>query len=185
MILNKIIVCFAVFLCLFSTTSTLKAKEVETKISHRHQNEPDFNLEKLSGSINESNKEFRDLFYSRIEFELGKKQIQERPHDEINNTIESCELSIDHSLGIDFPKEKRNAIIEAQRKMLEEKTALDRTLLETDKNRYVNDLSFHFEKFLGEVTFILTEEEFQALFKISKSEIGNAFEMLIQSSEEH
>ncbi|MFA5248174.1 MAG: hypothetical protein WC415_02940 [Patescibacteria group bacterium] len=187
MIYKKLTICFAVLttsLCLFATTLVTEAKEAKAGIANKYQNEPDFNLEKLSGPINNDNKNFRDSFYSRIEFESGKKQLKERPRDEINNTIEQCEVSIDHSLGIDFSKDKRKSIADAQRKMLAEKSILDRTIPEDDKNGYANSLSFHFEKFLGDVSLILTEEEFKALFKISKSEIGNAYKMLIQSSED-
>ncbi|MCG2695261.1 hypothetical protein L6261_04260 [Candidatus Parcubacteria bacterium] len=173
------------FLCFSISPKTQAGEEYNQTVSesvYRHQNEVDFNLEKLIGLINDNNRKFRRIFYSRLEYELGQNHISKSPYDEVNNTIEQCELSIDQFLGVDFPKSKRMAIANAQREMLTEKNILDTSNPRVDKEVYADRMSFYFERFLEETASILTDEEFEALFKISKGEIGTAFQSIIYKS---
>jgi hypothetical protein len=146
----------------------------------RHSDSPNFDQKILSGKANADNYKFRDMFYSKFDMQLFEKKRSEGG-DDIEGIVEEFENNLDYSLGIDFPEEKRAFLRAYQREMLQSKKTLDdRGEFSSNNSGYQEKIASYHEKYLYQVSKILGDEEFEALFQMKKSEIKGALKRAIE-----
>lgn len=138
----------------------------------------------LSGFVNEYNKEYRDEFYTCKDFEILSEQLANPNGNAVKDTVAQFENVIDYALGIDFPESKREEIRVVQKELLYKKSTLDDL---SDAGRiteqdYMAQSSWQNEESLRKVAKIFTDEEFEALYGLKKSEITGSFLKLISAS---
>ncbi|MFH1232457.1 MAG: hypothetical protein V1651_01160 [Patescibacteria group bacterium] len=138
----------------------------------------------LSGFVNEYNKEYRDEFYACKDFEILSEQLANPNVNAVKDTVVQFENVIDYTLGMDFPENKREEIRAVQRELLYKKSTLDDL---SDAGRiteqdYMAQSSWQNEESLRKVAKILTDEDFEALYGIKKSEITGSFLKLLSAS---
>jgi len=154
---------------------------VEIK-QYRHQGEQGFDPKMLCGQVDNENGLYRNDFYSKIDMNSLKKQLKSADPDSPVNTADQFQNVIDYALGIDFPEYKRKTIYDAQIEMLYRKDALDEKLKNGADNLYIGRVNDYFETYLTKVATVLTDEEFEKLFQISKDEIQGAFVLMVNNA---
>lgn len=86
-------------------------KEVLIK-KYKYQDDPDFNLEKLSGLQDSTNVDYRDKFYAMKE-DLVIQDLMVNPiEDKALSAVLEYEITYDSMFGIDFPEERRKPLRE-------------------------------------------------------------------------
>jgi hypothetical protein len=129
----------------------------------------------LLGRLDETNKEYRENIYRQKYSTLSENVIDKNTYYE--SIVAYNNINMDKLFGIDFPKEKRNIINDAQKTMIEKKKKLDALykLGELSIDEYMLRVSEAVEMSLSDVASVLSDEEFYLLFEIEKGEINGAF----------
>ena len=143
----------------------------------RHQDDKEFNLEKLKGPLKKGeNLNYREKFYTRKNYELLKKQKEQPSGDKVQDLVSQFENFIDFNLGIDFSKEKRLSILKNNKDLQKELNLLLELLEkgEIDEEYCMSTSNLETEKALEEISYVLTDEEFERLFQFSKQKIYEA-----------
>lgn len=138
----------------------------------------------LSGFVNEYNREYRAEFYACKDYETLSEQLGNLNGNSVKDTVVQFENVIDYALGIDFPESKREEIRAVQKELLYKKSTLDDL---SDAGRiaeqdYISQSAWQNEESLRKVAKVLTDEEFEALYGLKKSEIDGSFLKLISAS---
>ncbi|MFA5248191.1 MAG: hypothetical protein WC415_03025 [Patescibacteria group bacterium] len=168
---------------LFLITFSVFAQNSE-KGATKHQNNVNFDAKTLSGLVNNDNCKFRNMFYSELDRQIIEKRRNDNPGDEVENIIEEFENNIDYSLGIDFPENKRILLRNCQKEMLKSKKILD-DAGEPSINiiSYREKICDFHDKYLLQVSKILNDEEFEALFQIKKNKTKGVLKNIIEQTE--
>lgn len=151
---------------------------------YEYIDDPDFDIALFSGTINDDNKACRGEFYAKKNYELAQEQSKNPSEDGIKEVVEQFENFVDCALGIDFPEAKRKKIriFQTEMQMRDKDSAKLREDNVIDDIQYFKESTDHYEECLQKIADILTDEEFEALFQLKKSEIQGSFLTLLNAA---
>lgn len=129
------------------------------------------NKKSLLGHLTEANMKLRSDYYSKRDFELATRHLDE-VNDPVENVVSEFESTIDFSLGTDFPEKRRVPIRGLQREMLYQKEALDSESI--DEKLYLSQLNDIYNDYLSKMAGLLSSEEFYLLFQVERHDFRDA-----------
>jgi len=136
---------------------------------------------KLDGPQNVLNLKYRQDFYAKKSTQL-EREFSEKPW--LGNSDKAAghfSIVFDRTLGVDFPKQKKDSVLQLQREILEQKERLANMYKSGSISfeKYVEQSSGFIEVGLEKISKTLTDEEFIGLFQFEKTEIRGSFYKLI------
>lgn len=158
-------------------------KEIPVK-QYKYQDDPDFDLVKLSGLIDSTNGDYRDKFYANKEHAIVHDLMVNPSGDDARDLVNEYEITYDILFGIDFPEERRKLLRESHYQMLLEDMETDRLCTDENikakkitKRECVKRTQDTFDTYLiDERKRLLTDDEFKRMLDgKSKDEVQHGY----------
>jgi len=154
-------------------------KDVEVK-KYRYQDDPNFDLKKLTGVQDSTNADYRAEFYAQKDYAVMKDLMEHPVSDDALYIVAEYEIMYDSAFGIDFPEERRKLLRENHYQMNQKNQEADRLFFEEKKitrEEHTMRTQEAFDTYLVDgLKKLLTDEEFKVFWNgKSKDEVNHGF----------